>query len=288
MSTYLTELIAAHGLSAVTDLILAKAKPALYLTLGATGEGEQGCTRIGGAPDLPPSFAWPTDEDGDPCTFALQINLADVPAFAGNPFPPAGLLSVFIGIDEPATDVTHQFYLFADSSICQRRAVPKEFEAEKFNETFAEIEPHGLKVVLGQSLPLWATNEQAALIEELLEATPDADEDKLSDAYEDLTNELAPTNTVARLLGYAAGIGSDPREDAYVVRDVNPDWLYNYTERDKLDMTQANHWQHLLTINSVQRLDLWIWDAGYLQFLIKDSDLAALNFKQMYAAVESS
>ena len=111
---------------------------------------------------------------------------------------------------------------------------------------------------------------------------------KLSDAYEDLTNELAPTNTVARLLGYAAGIGSDPREDAYVVREVNPDWLYEYGKRATLDMSQAHHWQHLLTIYSVLEIDLCIWDAGYLQVLIKDSDLTTLNFGRIYMAVESS
>lgn len=287
MQNNLPELLAEHDLSAVANLILAKAKPTLYLTMGAAGEGGQSCTRIGGMPDLPPDFAWPTDADGNPYTFAMQINLMDIPKFAGNPFPPSGLLNIFVGIDEPATDVAHKIYLFADANACERHIPPADIEAE-FNETFAKIEPHELEVVLGQSVPTWATNEHEALIEELLEAAPDINEDALYNGYEDLSHTLAPRQTVARLLGHASGIGADPREDAYVVREVNPVWLYEYDKRQTLDMTQANHWQHLLTINSMRQLDLCIWDAGYLQVLIKDCDLEALNFEQLYVSVESS
>lgn len=53
-------------------------------------------------------------------------------------------------------------------------------------------------------------------------------------------------------------------------------------------MSQAEHWQHFLTIDSNRTLNLEIWDAGYLQFLIKDNALSALNFDQLYAAVETS
>lgn len=279
------DLLNKYGLNDYAAHILPKVRPTLYLTLGEKGEG-LGRTRIGGSPDLPPDFAWPTDEDGDPYTFAMQVNLGDIPAFDGNPFPAAGLLSVFANLDMGQTNRAGVF-LFLDAGQCQRR----EQQHNQVNELLADIKPHHLHVVLGESLPMWATNVQDALIEEILEGVPDAaatDEDNLRDTYDDLSRALAPRHTVARLLGYAAGIGQDPREDAYVAREVNPDWLYDYTERQKLDMQGAEHWQHLLTIDSDDDLNLCIYDAGYWQILIKDSDLAALNFAEIYAAAESS
>lgn len=285
MTKSINELLNEHGLSEYAAQILPHTRPTLYLTLGEAGEG-LGCTRIGGSPDLPPDFAWPLDEDGDPYTFALQVNLADIPAFESNPFPSAGLLSVFANLDMAQTNRAGVF-LFPDAKECHRR----EQSHENINELLADVKPHHLKVVLGEGLPLWATSDEEALLEEILEATPNADGDdeyKLQDAYEDLTQALAPAQTVVRLLGHAAGIGNDPREDAYVAREHNPEWLYNYEERRKLDMSQARHWLHFLTIYSVSQWDFFIYDAGYWQLLIKDSDLAALDFKDIYAAVESS
>lgn len=82
-------------------------------------------------------------------------------------------------------------------------------------------------------------------------------EDQL-DACGSLTRELAPEDSLGRLLGYAAGIGHDPREDAYVAREVNREWLYNFAERARLDLAGAERWQHLLTVGSVLELDLTI------------------------------
>lgn len=271
----LRQQIEEYGLSQLNDVLVGKIRPTIYLRVGQAGQDERQ-TRIGGVPDLPEMVAWPTDYSGDHLTFALQINLQDIPRFAGNPFPERGLLSVFVGMDEPATDVTHAIFLFPDVEKCLRRDPP----SETVSDTFSEVQPHHLTVTLGVSLPFWATNEYSELTDNLSE-----DE---QDAYSDLSRDLIPEGTIVRLLGHAAGIGSDPREDAYVVREVNPEWLYKYDQRAKLDMQNANHWQHLLTIDSDDKLDLGIWDAGYLQFLIKDTDLAGLNFAQVYAAVESS
>lgn len=277
------QLLTEHDLEQHAELLQSWLRPTLYLTLGEAGEQPR-TTRMGGSPDVPSDFICPTDEEGVPLTFVLQVNLADIPQFEGNPFPASGLLSVFVGLDEPASDVLHRVFLFPDPAECEPRSMP----SETANETFAEVQPHGLNVTLGVGLPRWATSDEEQLLESILEADPDLDEDDLHHICEDLTNDLEPSDVVARLLGHAAGIGHDPREEAYVVREHNPAWLYNAKKRAELDMEGAKRWLHFLTIDSCTEAGLCIWDAGYLQFLVKDTDLATLNLENMYASVETS
>ncbi|WP_424951611.1 DUF1963 domain-containing protein [Deinococcus sp.] len=268
-------LIGQHGLGAVQDLLMGHMRPTVYLTLGEPGE-EAGVSRIAGRPDLPADLDWPADEEGTPLTFLLQIRLKELPAFGGNPLPGQGLLSVFVGLDEPASDVSHAISLFGHQTRLERR-LPA---GETANETFAEVSPHRLIPKLGWDLPHWATSDHEKLVDRLSA--------EQQEAYERLGWALEPEQTLGRLLGHAAGIGSDPREDAYVVREVDPEFLYNYTERANLDMGRALHWQHLLTISSTRALNLTIWDAGYLQFLIRDTALAARDFGEVYASVQTS
>jgi hypothetical protein len=86
-------LIRDHGLEAHREAILATARPAILLRLGEAGQGMAGESRIGGIPDLPDSLPWPTDPRlGRNLTFLLQIDLAALPAFPGNPLPGEGML----------------------------------------------------------------------------------------------------------------------------------------------------------------------------------------------------
>ncbi|MHC5748977.1 MAG: DUF1963 domain-containing protein, partial [Nostoc sp.] len=99
------------------------------------------------------------------------------------------------------------------------------------------------------------------------------DELKLNDLGRTLSE-----NSVGKLLGHVSGIGHDPREDAYIVREVNPEWLYNYEQRQTLDMTRAQNWHNLLEVDSSRAVDLMFSDAGYLQVLIYGEDLKHLDF----------
>jgi uncharacterized protein YwqG len=95
-------------------------------------------------------------------------------------------------------------------------------------------------------------------------------------------------NTVGKLLGHVSGIGHDPREDAYVVREVNPEWLYNYEQHRTLDMTRAQNWHNLLEVESSISVDLTFGDAGYLQVLVHGEDLKRQDFSRVYVNLESS
>lgn len=53
-----------------------------------------GASRFGGLPDLPPDFAWPA-ADGRKLQFLAQLDLADLPRWAGSPLPADGWLYHF-------------------------------------------------------------------------------------------------------------------------------------------------------------------------------------------------
>jgi uncharacterized protein YwqG len=69
--------------------------PCIGFSLDGTGSTPVGSSRLGGGPDLPPSFDWPVDK-GRPLDFLLQVNLRDVAAHDSTGlFPRAGLLTFF-------------------------------------------------------------------------------------------------------------------------------------------------------------------------------------------------
>jgi hypothetical protein len=140
--------------------------------------------------------------------------------------------------------------------------------------------PHRLDAELGADIPRWATDDFYALIAGL---GPDEDEDGLSDLGSSLSE-----GSVGKLLGHASGIGHDPREDAFVVREVNAEWRYDYDKRRTLDMARAANWTNLLEIHSDDAVNLLIGDAGYLQVLAHADDLRRGDFSRVWLNMESS
>lgn len=271
----------AHGLGAFADRILARECPAIAILLGEEDPESAGASRIGGIPDLPASIRWPETSKREAMDFALQIDLADLPDIGG-PLPPAGMLYVFFGRDEPATDVEHRVILHAGGEPLRAASPPAGLPFA--NTPFAEIPPYRLDFAAVPDFPRWATRDHDDIVRGMSEDQ--------ADAYrEDFIWSLEPNDgrpIVGKLLGHAAGIGHDPREDAHVVREVDPKLLHKYGERARLDMNRARSWRHFLTLDSCLALDLEIWDAGYLQVLVPEPDLSSLDFSRTYAAVESS
>ncbi len=263
------------GLGAYTDAIIAKALPAVRLNLAGRSSGAVGESRIGGVPDLPAGMVWPHNTDGA-LSFIAQINLGDVPRFEGNPLPSSGMLYFFIGLDEPASDVDHLVLLHTGDGTLEPAVKPG---ADEFaGENHHDLEPHRLSLELFADVPRWATGDYDALTEHM-------NEDEQND-FGDLGSRN--TGEVGQLLGHVSSIGHDTREDAFVVREVNPAWLYDYRERAKLDMTRAAHWTNLLRVDSTREVGLSIWDAGFFNVLVKDSDLGRLDFTKLYVAIETS
>ena len=271
----LTMLIHEHGLSEHQDDILTSVRPAIFMKLGQAELGQKGQSRIGGVPDLPKSIPWPKDAllNRYLC-FLLQINLAQLPTFSENPFPKQGILYLFT-TDE--NEINAEQVMFYDGSEpLQPARLPE--DALFITDWYENLVAHRLEFDLFPDIPRWATNDFYALCERLK-----LDELKLDDLGRTLSE-----NTVGKLLGHVSGIGHDPREDAYVVREVNPEWLYNYEQHRTLDMTRAQNWHNLLEVESSISVDLTFGDAGYLQVLVHGEDLKRQDFSRVYVNLESS
>jgi hypothetical protein len=273
----LREHIAAAGLDSLADAIMAQARPAVDLVLDGASSGEIGECRFGGAPDLPPSMAWPRDADGKAFVFLLQLNLAQVPAFEENPLPPRGILWLFLGLDEPASDVEHRIIIWQGEE--ELRPAPTPPNEEFINDAYADIAPLRLRLELRADVPHYSTDYEGL-------------GERMSGAEQDAYDALVPRGGghIGHLLGHVHGVGHDPREDAFVVREANAAWLYDYKQRAGLDMNQAHAWRNLVCLSSFRsgEVDFCVWDAGLLAFLIHQDDLQKLDFSRVYASVESS
>lgn len=183
------------------------------------------------------------------------------------------MLYVFASESE---DSAEQLVFYDGSEPLEPAYLPE--DTHFITDCYDKLVTHRLEFELFPDIPRWATNDFYELCERL-----NLDELKLNDLCRTLSK-----NSIGKLLGHASGIGHDPREDAYIVREVNPEWLYNYEQRQTLDMTHAQNWHNLLEVESSRAVDLMFGDAGYLQVLIHGEDLKRPDFSTVYVNLESS
>jgi hypothetical protein len=270
----LTELIHKHGLSKYEREILDSVYPTIFLSLGKAGQSQCGQSHIGGVPDLPTSIAWPkSDRLQTYLCFLLQINCSQLPIFPGSPLPQQGMLYLF------ANDGDHdaEQIVFYDGIELLQPANPPEADS-LITDWYHDLVVHPLRFQLSPDIPRWATDDYQRLCDSL---------SLIEESFNDIATDLS-NGTVGKLLGHASGIGHDPRKDAYIVREENPDWLYDYDKRKTIDMTPAYRWHNLLQIESRNAVNLCIGDAGYLQILIHHDDLNQHDFSRVYVDFESS
>lgn len=131
-------LISKAGLDAYRVEIEKLVRPAIGLKTRKARRADlaPGATRIGGEPDLPADFEWPSGE-GEPVLFVAQIRLADVTALdLEQRLPKSGLLSFF---SDPYVDDVFAYH-FPEGSALEKREWPHE-EYEPFNACGLEVRP---------------------------------------------------------------------------------------------------------------------------------------------------
>jgi hypothetical protein len=267
-------LIDHHGLSAQQKLLLEAVRPAITIQLAEAGPGATGQSRIGGLPDLPASIEWPDAAADTLMSFILQIDLAELPVFQDNPLPHRGMLYLFLDEQDYTAD---QLLVYTGDELLASREVPPDISfATDWHEN---LKPHQLAFALRPDLPCWATDDFYALCEQL---GPNGEEQL------DEIGRALSAGSIGKLLGHVAGIGHDPRRDAYVVREVNPAWRFDSARLAEIDLIPAQYWQNLLMVDSIRAVDLMFGDAGYLQILIHENDLGQQNFSRVFVNLESS
>jgi uncharacterized protein YwqG len=131
----LSRLCGEVGLRKRVDDVLALARPSLRLTLAGEAHDRLGGSRLGGAPDVPPGFSWPTWE-GEDLVFLGQVSLEDVAVDPSGLLPPQGLLLFFYdtirqpsGL-EPAHRGSCQVVLYGGASSSLERASERDWFIE--------------------------------------------------------------------------------------------------------------------------------------------------------------
>jgi hypothetical protein len=277
----LISLLKEVGLEEHQQAILTTVKPAIAISLAEKGQGNTGQSRIGGYPDLPASLAWPLHPHPDhrrPLCFILQLNFAELPEFLENPLPKKGMLYLF---QSEGDNDAEQLVIYQGDEPLQSTRLPE--DTVFITDWYSDLVAHTLSFELFADIPRWATNDFEELSRKLFGEDGDA---------EDLLNDLGHSlnDGIGKLLGHVSGIGHDPREDAFIVREVNPDWLYNYNalRNNNVDLNKAKAWQNLLELSSKDEVNVMFGDAGYLQVLIHENDLKKQDFSRVYVNLESS
>lgn len=128
MTTKFLSLLEKHGLDAHREALMGLGKESIEL-IKSQEPIVSGCSKLGGTPDLPSGFEWPTREHG-PYSFFGQIRLSELPRVS-TVLPEKGLLSFFYFQDDGSGHVSwHDPYfvrafLFAEDAELESRPAPE-------------------------------------------------------------------------------------------------------------------------------------------------------------------
>jgi uncharacterized protein YwqG len=167
-----------------------------------------GSTRIGGDPDLPPSFEWPVI-DQQYLAFLCQVNLAELPRPEGSPLPERGILYFFLGRDETAYDVEHRINYY-DGDVGLLRATPHP-PRDRSRSDYEEYKPFQVTSSIAISLPDFGSD--------LIYDEIGLDDENL-DRYIELLERFEPAHErrmgISQMLGYPKQFtGDSPFLEAY-------------------------------------------------------------------------
>lgn len=272
-------LVEKHGLTKFRDQLLSQAKLAATLTPGnKTVEAlRPGQSKLGGKPDVPAHFTWPTKEE-KPLAFIAQINLAELPAIEGERLPNSGLLSFFYnnevwGFDPKDRGGFQVFYFDNESGELEAHLPPPARTEKKLFGIFSKsVTIHEYPVCpLTAGLTLTLPNELDGI---------DLTEDE-SDNYYDLLEAIGGHH---RFLGHAEPIQSEMELECELVTNglYCGDSTGYHDPRAKELEKSSGQWNLLLQIDSDDNAEMMWGDAGRLYFWIRDQDLAGRDFSNCW------
>ena len=304
MNKELRQTIVDHGLSEIADR-LGKDSRETITVHPCTKEPSIGSSKLGGIPDLPPNLKWPVEGD-EHYLFIGQINLTELPHIIKEA-PKKGWLYFFLGLDEPASDVAHEvLYYDGDITDLAPQSPPKK---QSVNPDY------------GNTFPAASLEFSKAIT--LPDYTFDSSFDDCYDDVCELREHLLESGG-SRLFGYPEQWAGNPALDAYlctngfqsIIYDTHMtlekgrervdraqesgdmdqieymdkwfDELKKFIEKKELHREEAENWQVLFQISSVDECNMCWWDAGLLTYLIDTRSLVKRDFSKTYACIQTS
>ncbi|MBK8305006.1 MAG: DUF1963 domain-containing protein [Chloracidobacterium sp.] len=297
----LDQKITEHKLEHHREAIEAGIRPCIRLYLAKADEDEMplGASKMGGRPDLPPSFPWPFETrrpahdrdkrfnpDGEtkpllPLSFVAQIKLSDVAPLDDEAILPAtGILYFFYsaeqevwGFDPRDHSGFKVQYYDGDETLTRT-----EFPADLPNLRFR---PCGINAVKEINIPSSASDRVDFLTLDPHDVSTDWD------AYNELQDEW-PVN---KMFGYADLIQGEQELECELATNgiyVGDGTGYKDPRRESLESNIAN-WRLLLQVDSNEEDCNMMWgDLGRIYFWIRKDDLIHKRFDKSWLILQCS
>jgi len=239
-----------------------------------------GQSRIGGIPDLPADFEWPSYKN-EPLSFIAQVNLSELgPYEAAKELPDSGNLAFFYdsqqyvwGFD-PNDALGFRVIHFKGDDL-ERRDFPNGLPEQ------SRFKPLELKFAQDLSLAPW----DSCSINRLNLS------DRQSDDYVELLEKFEATergSIQSFLLGHPDQIqGNMQLECALVTNGINCGASPGYSDpRAETFKKEADSWRLLLQVFSEDGAGMMWGDLGCLYFWIREDDLKAGNFDRVWTILQ--
>jgi uncharacterized protein YwqG len=281
-----------------------------------------GRTRLGGEPDVPEGFRWPTRrrtrvrygdriQAGAPLSFVAQLNLAELPPVdgAGAQLPKHGMLwffydARFLAYDAEDADGFHLVYSEAGLDDLRRAEAQAPVDEDPFEvfdpvvlaprEELSLPSPYADPV---RGLPLMDESESETY-HELVERR----DLRGAEAHASTASDGLPTlpPPVHRVWGWPHLIQNDSMEAECeastrrggVLRRLG-DAVRSATvagsrqdEGRAFERTARDSWRLLLQVDSDEAAGMMWGDSGMLYFWIRDDDLAARRFERVWCVMQ--
>lgn len=242
-----------------------------------------GRSKLGGMPDVPPDFVWPTFK-GKPLAFVGQLDLAALAVLGGAapvlPLPKSGMLSFFYDSDFEVWGFDPEdrggFRVLKFGAAVELRPCRAKPEGLPQNAVFPEI-------------PLSFRSEVSVPSYDSPLIDPPLDDDE-NDDYETYAEALDESGALHRLGGHADPIQNPMEESCQLVSNG----LYCGDETGWNDpraaalLAGAREWRLLFQVDSDDAAGMMWGDMGRLYFWIRESDLAAGDFEKIWGVLQCS
>jgi uncharacterized protein YwqG len=271
----LRKMLLTRNLGRVADRIESAARKSVRLLPGR--RSADAASRLGGRPNLPRHFAWPTWRE-EPLAFVAQLDLATLPRVAGLALPRTGALLFFYeggeteGFSPEDRGSSCVLYTPDPLGSFPLRSLPESLPDHlRFRGVQLSAEPAEVTVP-----NIWDTLvEQLALSRKEREAYVD---------FYDRFNEGKP-RTIHRVGGYTDCIQpGDPKLQAHLVShglDCGESSGYKAGKKRAL-LPGASDWHLLLQVDSEKKAHMMWGDVGRVYFLIHKTELEQRRFDRTW------
>jgi uncharacterized protein YwqG len=282
-----TAVLAQAELSRLAQPILAAAQPAVLVELlpDSAGDLPLGASKIGGDPDLPAAYPWPTWHYR-PLGFLAQFDLSAASAYdLEGLLPRDGLLSFFYdlvdtpwGYDPAHRGSSHIAYFPAGTPLSRHASPDQELRLPCAAAIFSPW----------LTAPAWGSQAYDQLAAQARFTKDEADR------YFDLHSQLLAayrqtgSETFHQLLGHANNVQDDMQLEAELVTNglyCGDQSGYRHHRRKQLEQ-QSPHWQLLFQLDSEEDRGMMWGDMGRLYYWVKRDDLLNRRFAEHWMILQ--